>query len=287
VRSRAATRTPTAPGGVPGRAVQGPSVLVTATSAFRGLQALSCLNPLLQVYQIKPLRAWGAIATTLASMAGCLWLIAQAPWYMLPFAWALAGTAFTGVRRCPHPAVHSPACLYDFPTCLLLPILLHNGAMSQSFRSTSQVLFKACSGVVHLLRNLGRVKAQLIVCRRPARSSSWLGTTAATAASARTSWWRTLWAPSCSRRSSTPSSPGASSTTTTTRTPTSAMQSVEHVPCASGARLMSATQMIQLLLASGSPAYGVCRVGSWSSSLQTSVAGQRRRPRLSAPSAYG
>ena len=52
----------------------------------------------LQVYEIKPLRAWGAVATTLASMAGCLWLIAQAPWYMLPFAWALAGTAFTGVR---------------------------------------------------------------------------------------------------------------------------------------------------------------------------------------------
>lgn len=51
----------------------------------------------LQVYQIKPLRAWGAVVTTLASMAGCLWLIAQAPWYMLPFAWALAGTAFTGV----------------------------------------------------------------------------------------------------------------------------------------------------------------------------------------------
>ena len=50
------------------------------------------------MYEIKPLRAWGAVATTLASMAGCLWLIAQAPWYMLPFAWALAGTAFTGVR---------------------------------------------------------------------------------------------------------------------------------------------------------------------------------------------
>lgn len=55
----------------------------------------------LQVYKINPLRAWGAVFTSIASMAGCLWLIAQAPWYLLPFAWALAGTAFTGVRLYP------------------------------------------------------------------------------------------------------------------------------------------------------------------------------------------
>ena len=50
------------------------------------------------MFQIKPLRAWGAVATTLLSMAGSLFLISKAPWYLLPFAWALAGTAFTGVR---------------------------------------------------------------------------------------------------------------------------------------------------------------------------------------------
>lgn len=53
------------------------------------------------------------------------------------------------------------------------------------------------------------------------RSGLWSATTAATVPSARTSWWRTLWAPLCSCRSSIPLSPGASSTTSTTRTPTS------------------------------------------------------------------
>jgi hypothetical protein len=53
------------------------------------------------------------------------------------------------------------------------------------------------------------------------RSGLWWATTAATAASTRTTWWRTLWAHSCSCHSSTPLSHGASSTTTTTHTPTS------------------------------------------------------------------
>lgn len=50
-----------------------------------------------EVFEINPLRAWGAVFTTLASVAASLYLISISPWYMLPFAWALAGTAFTGV----------------------------------------------------------------------------------------------------------------------------------------------------------------------------------------------
>ena len=44
-------------------------------------------------------RAWGAVATTAASVALSIYLIAISPWYLLPLAWAFAGTAWTGVRR--------------------------------------------------------------------------------------------------------------------------------------------------------------------------------------------
>ena len=43
-------------------------------------------------------RAWGAVATTAASVALSVYLIAISPWYLLPLAWAFAGTAWTGVR---------------------------------------------------------------------------------------------------------------------------------------------------------------------------------------------
>ena len=50
-----------------------------------------------QVFEIKPLRAWGAVALTLASVAASIYAIAISPWYMLPFAWAFASAAWTGV----------------------------------------------------------------------------------------------------------------------------------------------------------------------------------------------
>lgn len=55
------------------------------------------LSPLVQVFQINPLKAWSAIAITLSSVAASLYLISVSPWYLLPFAWFIAGTAFTGV----------------------------------------------------------------------------------------------------------------------------------------------------------------------------------------------
>ena len=66
---------------------------------------LRCLGPhagrneliVLQVFELNPVRAWGAVITSLVSMAASLYLISVSPWYLLPFAWALAGTAFTGV----------------------------------------------------------------------------------------------------------------------------------------------------------------------------------------------
>jgi omega-6 fatty acid desaturase (delta-12 desaturase) len=50
-----------------------------------------------QVFDINPLKAWGAVAVTLSSVAASLYLISVSPWYLLPFAWFIAGTAFTGV----------------------------------------------------------------------------------------------------------------------------------------------------------------------------------------------
>ncbi len=52
---------------------------------------------LLQVFELNALRAWSAVLISIASMAACLYLISISPWYLLPLAWAVAGTAFTGV----------------------------------------------------------------------------------------------------------------------------------------------------------------------------------------------
>ena len=60
-------------------------------------------------------QAWGAVLTSIVSMSASLYLISVTPWYLLPFAWFVAGTAFTGVRRraLPQPCVciFGRACL--------------------------------------------------------------------------------------------------------------------------------------------------------------------------------
>ncbi len=58
-----------------------------------------------QVFELNPWRAWGAVITSILSFALAEYLISVSPWYLLPFAWAFAGTAFTGVSSC---AVQSP-----------------------------------------------------------------------------------------------------------------------------------------------------------------------------------
>lgn len=67
-----------------------------------------------QVFKLNPLRAWGAVLTSIVAMAASLYLISISPWYLLPFAWALSGTAFTGVSsKHPNnnPHAHLPPCL--------------------------------------------------------------------------------------------------------------------------------------------------------------------------------
>lgn len=59
-----------------------------------------------EVFEIKPLRAWSAVAITLASVSLSMYLISISPWYMLPFAWAFAGTAATGLFVIGHDCGH-------------------------------------------------------------------------------------------------------------------------------------------------------------------------------------
>jgi hypothetical protein len=50
-----------------------------------------------QVFDINPLRAWGAVLTTVLSVSASMYLISVTPWYLLPLSWFIAGTAATGV----------------------------------------------------------------------------------------------------------------------------------------------------------------------------------------------
>ena len=134
-----------------------------------------------QVFELNMWRAWGAVATTVASVALSVYLIAISPWYLLPLAWAFAGTAWTGVR-----------------------LRLGTGCLCFS---SSQQLCMLCSETPAALG----VKLARIVFRNndaTGLSVAWSGrrscllsaTTAGTAASARTSYWRTSWARSRSCR---------------------------------------------------------------------------------------
>jgi hypothetical protein len=69
------------------------------------------------VFQLNPWRAWGAVATTVASVSLSIYLIAISPWYLLPLAWAFAGTAWTGVRA---PALAAA----PFPCMQACPVML-------------------------------------------------------------------------------------------------------------------------------------------------------------------
>lgn len=45
-------------------------------------------------------KSWRAVLTSVCAFSASLYLISIAPWYLLPFAWALSGTAAAGVRWC-------------------------------------------------------------------------------------------------------------------------------------------------------------------------------------------
>lgn len=82
-----------------------------------------------QVFDINPLRAWSAVAITLASVAASLYLIAIAPWYLLPLAWAFAGTAWTGFfvvgHDCGHRAFSKNKLVEDIVGTLMFAPLIY------------------------------------------------------------------------------------------------------------------------------------------------------------------
>jgi len=71
----------------------------------------------MQVFDINPLRAWGAVLTSIVSMSASLYLIPITPWYLLPFAWFVAGTAFTGVSIWSG-RMHQPNQRVEWHACL-------------------------------------------------------------------------------------------------------------------------------------------------------------------------
>ena len=51
----------------------------------------------LKVFEINDVKAWKSVLVSVASYTLGLVMIAKAPWYLLPLAWAWTGTAITGV----------------------------------------------------------------------------------------------------------------------------------------------------------------------------------------------
>eukprot|EP00884_Botryococcus_braunii_P003617 jgi/Botrbrau1/13256/Bobra.0074s0005.2 len=57
-------------------------------------------------FQINPLRAWGAVLTTVCAVSLSIYLLYVSPPALLPFAWAFAGTAWTGMFVIGHDCGH-------------------------------------------------------------------------------------------------------------------------------------------------------------------------------------
>ncbi|KAK9706296.1 hypothetical protein RND81_07G115200 [Saponaria officinalis] len=59
-----------------------------------------------KVFEIDDMKAWGSILTSLTSYTLGIFMIAKAPWYLLPLAWAWTGTAVTGFFVIGHDCAH-------------------------------------------------------------------------------------------------------------------------------------------------------------------------------------
>uniref|UniRef100_A0ACD6AKA5 Uncharacterized protein n=1 Tax=Avena sativa TaxID=4498 RepID=A0ACD6AKA5_AVESA len=59
-----------------------------------------------EVFEIDNVKAWGSVLISVTSYAFGIFLISKAPWYLLPLAWAWAGTAVTGFFVIGHDCVH-------------------------------------------------------------------------------------------------------------------------------------------------------------------------------------
>uniref|UniRef100_A0A453B6K6 Fatty acid desaturase domain-containing protein n=1 Tax=Aegilops tauschii subsp. strangulata TaxID=200361 RepID=A0A453B6K6_AEGTS len=59
-----------------------------------------------EVFEIDDVKAWASVLISVTSYAFGLFLISKAPWYLLPVAWAWAGTAVTGFFVIGHDCAH-------------------------------------------------------------------------------------------------------------------------------------------------------------------------------------
>eukprot|EP01018_Ginkgo_biloba_P035358 Gb_08625 [translate_table: standard] len=59
-----------------------------------------------EVFKIDDIKAWKSVAISVAAYSLGLYLIAKAPWYLLPLAWAWTGTAVTGFFVIGHDCAH-------------------------------------------------------------------------------------------------------------------------------------------------------------------------------------
>lgn len=63
-----------------------------------------------EVFEIDECKAWRSVAVSVSAYALGLAMIAQAPWYLLPLAWAWTGTAITGFFVIGHDCAHRSFC---------------------------------------------------------------------------------------------------------------------------------------------------------------------------------
>ncbi|KAL4181846.1 hypothetical protein AMTRI_Chr12g273040 [Amborella trichopoda] len=59
-----------------------------------------------KVFEMDAVKAWKSVFISVSSYALGLWMIAKAPWYLIPLAWAWTGTAVTGFFVIGHDCAH-------------------------------------------------------------------------------------------------------------------------------------------------------------------------------------
>lgn len=81
-----------------------------------------------ECFEVDHAKSWRAVAITVSAVAASLGLVAIAPWYLLPAAWFLAGTAATGMfvigHDCGHRSFHKNKLVEDVVgTVLMAPLI--------------------------------------------------------------------------------------------------------------------------------------------------------------------
>ncbi|GFR52214.1 hypothetical protein Agub_g14754 [Astrephomene gubernaculifera] len=82
-----------------------------------------------EVFELDHGKAWRAVLISVTAMAASLYLISISPWYLLPFAWAFSGTAFTGWfvvgHDCGHRSFHKNNLVEDIVGHIMFAPLIY------------------------------------------------------------------------------------------------------------------------------------------------------------------